>query len=48
MVEKKDFLENPRHQYHVPQCGEHGCGANNKKNEDYYEHQSLSLFTDEL
>ena len=29
-------------------CGEHGCNANNKKNADYYEYPSLSLFTDEL
>ena len=27
--------------------GEHVCSANNKKNGDYYEHRSLSHFTDE-
>ena len=31
MVEEKDFLANPKHQYGVPQCVEHDCSANNKK-----------------
>ena len=37
---KKGFLENPKRQYRVPQCGEHGCSANNKKNRGYYEYPS--------
>ena len=45
---KEGFLENPKHQYHVSQYGEHDCGAYNKKNGDYYEYPSLSHFTDEL
>ena len=45
---KKGFLANPKHQCHVSQCGEHGCSANNKKNGDYYEYPSLSLFMDKL
>ena len=31
---KKAFLANPKHQYHVSQCGEHDCSANNKKKEN--------------
>ena len=31
MVEKKAFLPNPKHVYHVSQRGEHDCSANNKK-----------------
>ena len=48
MVERKDFLVNPKLQYHVSQCGEHDCGAHNKKNGDYCEYPSLSHFMDEL
>ena len=53
IVEKKAFPENPKHQYHVSQCGEHDYGANNKKNRDkkngdYYGHPSLSHFVNEL
>ena len=29
---KKAFLANAKHQFHVSQCGEHDCSANNKKN----------------
>ena len=43
--EKKTFLANPKHQYHVPKCGEHDSSAHNKKNGDYYKYQSLSHFT---
>ena len=45
---KKAFLANPKHQYHVSQCGELDCCANNKKNGDYHVHPHLSNFTDEL
>ena len=45
---KKTFLANSKHQYHAPQCGDHDYPANNKKNGDYYEYQSLSYFIDEL
>ena len=38
----KSFSWNPKHQYHLPQLGEHDCGAYNKKNGDYYRHQCLS------
>ena len=48
MMEKKAFLAIPKHQYHISQCGEHDCSANNKKNGDYYEYRSLSHLTDEL
>ena len=44
---KNAFLANPKHQYHVCQCGEHDCGAYNKENGDYYEYPSLIHFTDE-
>ena len=30
--ERKSFLANPKHQYHVSLCEEHDCSANNKKN----------------
>ena len=43
MVERKAFLANPKHQYHVSQWGEHDCCANNKKNRDCYEYQSLPI-----
>ena len=45
---KKAFPANPKHQCCVPQRGEHGCHANNKKNGDYYEYPSLSHFTGKL
>ena len=43
---KKAFLAKPMHQYCVSQWGEHDCSAHNKKNKDYYEYPSLSLFMD--
>ena len=45
---KKALLANLNHQYCVPQCGEHYCCANNKKNRHCYEYLSLSHFTDDL
>ena len=45
MVERKAFLENPKHQYRVSQCGEDDCRAHNEKNGDYNEYASLSHFT---
>ena len=45
---KKAFLANPKHKYHISQCGEHDCHANNKNKGDYYEYLSLSLLTDKL
>ena len=48
MVERKAFLPNPNHQYHVCQCGEADCSPYNEKNEDYYEYPSLTHFMDEL
>ena len=48
MVEKKAFLEIPRHQYRVSQKGEHDCSANNQKNGDYYEYPCFSRSTDKL
>ena len=47
MVEKKAFLANPKHQYHVSQQAGLDCNAHNKKNGVYYEYLSLSYFTDE-
>ena len=47
MVERKAFLANPTGQSQASQWGQHDCGANNKKNEFYYEYPSLTLFTDE-
>ena len=47
MVERKDFLANPMHQYRVSLCGEHDCGAYNKMNGDYYKYPSLSHFMDD-
>ena len=44
MVEKKAFPTNLKFLYHPSQYGEHNCGANNKKNGDYYEYPSLSDF----
>ena len=40
MVERQAFLENPNYQDRVSQCREHDCGANKKKNGDYYEYLS--------
>ena len=48
MIERKAFLENPKYQYRLYQCGKHDCSANNKKNGDYNEYPSLSHFTNEL
>ena len=45
MVERKDYLTNPKHQDLVSQCGEHNYGVNNKENGDYYKYPSLSHFT---
>ena len=47
MVERKDFVANPKHQYRASQYGDHDCHAHNEKNGDYDEHLSLSHFTDE-
>ena len=47
MVERKAFLSNPKHQYHVSKQGEHDCSAHNKKNGDYYENPSLSHITNQ-
>ena len=47
MVERKALLANPKHQYRVPQYGEHDCSAHNKMNVDCFEYPSLTLFTDE-
>ena len=46
MVERKAFIDNPKHQYCVSQRGEHDCNAHNKKNGDYYEYLSLPNFPD--
>ena len=46
MVERKAFVANPKHQNRVSQYGEHDCSANKFENGDYYEHPSLSHFTD--
>ena len=47
MVERKAFLDNPKHQNHVSQWGKHDCGAHKKINGDYYEYPRLSHFMDE-
>ena len=47
-MEWKTFLANPKNQYHVFQCEENDCSANDKKNKDYYEYPSVSHFTDKL
>ena len=47
MVERKAFPANPKHQYHVSQCGEEDCHANNKLEGDYYEYPRLSHLKDE-
>ena len=46
-MERKAFLVNPKHQYHVSQCQEHDSGTHNEKNGDYKEYPSLSHFMDE-
>ena len=43
--EKKAFLANPKHQYHVCQYGEHDYCAINEKKGDYYKFPSLNHFT---
>ena len=45
---KKAFLANPKHQYHLSQCGEQDCHAKNKKNGVYYGYPSLSPFLNKL
>ena len=47
MAVRKAFLVNPKHQYHVSQCGEHDYNAYNKKHREYNKYPSLSNFTDE-
>ena len=47
MVERKDFLANPKLQYHASQWGEHDYSAHHKKNLDYHEYPRLTYFTDE-
>ena len=47
MVERKDFVANPKRQYCAFQCGEHNCSANNEKNGKHYEYPCLSHFTEE-
>ena len=46
-MERKAFLANPKHQYHLSQRGELDCSAHIKKNVDCYEYQSLTHSTDE-
>ena len=48
MVERKASLENPKHQYHVCEWGEHDCSAHNKKGGDYYQYLSLTHFKGKL
>ena len=48
MAKRKAFHANPKHKYHVSQCGEHDYSANNNKNGDYNEYPSLSHLTGEL
>ena len=38
-MERKASLANPKHQCHIPQCEEHDCCANKKKNGDCYGYQ---------
>ena len=47
-MEREAFLVNPKHQYLVPQYGKHDCGAQSKKDADYYENPSLTHLTDIL
>ena len=42
MVERKAFLANPKHQYRVPQWGEHTWSAHNEKNGNYNKDPSLT------
>ena len=46
--ERKALLANPKLLYHVSQCREHDCSANNKMNGDYYEYLCFSHFMDKL
>ena len=46
MVERKDFIANPKHQYRASQSREHDCYAHNEKNRDYNEYPSFSHFMD--
>ena len=46
-MDRKPFLSNPKHQYHLSQRVEHDYSARNKKNGDYYEYANLSHFMDE-
>ena len=48
MIERKGFLENPKHQYHVSEWEDRDCSAHNKKNGDYYGYPNLSHFKDKL
>ena len=45
MVQRKVFVANPKHQYHVSQYGWHDCSAQNENNGDYNKYLSLSYFT---
>ena len=47
VVERKAFMANAKRQFHVSQCGEHDCSAENK-NRDCYGCPSLSHFMDKL
>ena len=47
-MERKAFLANLEHQYHVYQCGEHDYSAQSQKNRDYHENLGLSYFMDKL
>ena len=46
MVERKALLASLKHQYHVSQCGERGCSANNNRNGDYNEYLDFVLFNE--
>ena len=48
MAERKAFLTNPMHQYHVSQSGEHDYSVHDKMNGDYYENPSLTYLMDKL
>ena len=43
MIKRKAFHANLKHQYHVSQWEDHDCGANNKKNDDYYGYPSFLI-----
>ena len=47
MVERKAVFANPKHQYRVSPYGELDCSPCNEKSGGYYEHLSLTKFTDE-